>query len=71
MVFGFTAVAALTGAAASKSATSDFVPLKGPGEIFKPLYDSAGGSDTARMVDTTNVFTAAYVKDFAVDGDLS
>ena len=70
-VFSLVAVVALSGAAAQKSATSGFVPLQGPSEIFKPLYDSVGGSDTARMVDTTNVFTAAYVRDFVVDGDLT
>lgn len=70
-VFGLVAVAALAAVASPKSATSGFVPLQGPGEIFKPIHESVGGNDTARMADTTNVFTAAYVKDFDVDGDLA
>ena len=70
-VFGLVAVAALAAVASPKSATSGFVPLQGPGEIFKPVHESVGGNDTARLADTTNVFTAAYVKDFPVDGDLT
>ena len=41
------------------------------GEVFSPIPEAKGGYDLSRLVDTTNVFTAAYVKDFAVDGDVS
>ena len=65
----FACAAALTGAA--QSVTSAFVPVRAPGKVFDPMPESSGGNDTARLFDTTNVFTAAYVKDFAVDGDMA
>ena len=54
-----------------QSVSSGFVPVCAPGEIFKPIPKATGGNDLSRLVDTTNVFTAAYVKDFVVDGDMS
>ena len=36
-----------------------------------PIPEAAGGNDTARLVDTPEVFSAAYVQDFAIDGDMS
>ncbi len=58
-------------AAGAKSVASEFVPVCAPGEAFRPIPNAAGGKETTRLVDTTNVFTAAYVKDFEVDGDVS
>ena len=58
-------------AAGAKSVASGFVPVCAPGEACRPIPNAAGGRETTRLVDTTNVFTAAYVKDFEVDGDVS
>ena len=57
--------------AAAQSVTSAFVPVRAPGNVFDPIPEATGGNDLSRLVDTTNVFTAAYVKDFVVDGDMS
>ena len=57
--------------AVAQSVTSAFVPVRAPGNVFDPIPEATGGNDTARLVDTTNVFTAAYVEDFAVDGDMT
>ena len=67
MIFATAAVAM----ASAQSVTSAFVPVRAPGNVFDPIPEASGGNDTARLVDTTNVFTAAYVEDFAIDGDLS
>ena len=56
---------------AAESVTSMPVPIRRPGNVFDPVYEASGGNDTARLVDTTNVFTAVYVDDFPVDGDVS
>ena len=48
--------------AVAQSVTSAFVPVRAPGNVFDPIPEATGGNDTARLVDTTNVFTAAYVK---------
>ena len=57
--------------AVAQSVTSEFVPVREPGNVFDPIPEASGGNDTARLVDTTNVFTAAYVDDFAIDGDVT
>ena len=56
---------------AAESVISAAVPVRKPGIVFDPIYESSGGNDTARLVDTTNIFTAVYVEDFSVDGDVS
>ena len=66
---GIAVAAALT--CAAQSVTSEFVPVRAPGNVFDPIPEASGGNDTARLVDTPDVFTAAYVEDFAIDGDLS
>ena len=55
----------------AQSVTSAFVPVRAPGNVFDPIPEASGGNDTARLVDTTEVFPAAYVEDFAIDGDVS
>ena len=58
-------------ACAAQSVTSEFVPVRAPGNVFDPIPEASGGNDTARLVDTTNVFSVAYAEDFAIDGDVS
>ena len=67
MIFAVAAAAM----ASAKSVTSEFVPVRAPGNVFDPIPEASGGNDTARLVDTTDVFTAAYVDDFAIDGDMT
>ena len=55
----------------AQSVTSAFVPVRAPGNVFDPIPEASGGNDTARLVDTAEVFPAAYVEDFAVDGDVT
>ena len=55
----------------AQSVTSAFVPVRAPGNVFDPIPEAAGGNDTARLVDTPEVFSAAYVEDFAIDGDVA
>ena len=55
----------------AQSVTSEFVPVRAPGNVFDPIPEAAGGNDTARLVDTPEVFSAAYVEDFAIDGDMA
>lgn len=57
--------------AIAQSATSGFVPVRGPGNVFDPILDAAGGDDASRLVDTTNTISVAHANDFAIDGDLS
>ena len=57
--------------AAAQSVTSAFVPVRAPGNVFDAIPEASGGNDTARLADTPEVFSAAYVEDFAIDGDLS
>ena len=64
-------LAAMSCMASAQSVTSEFVPVRAPGNVFDPIPDASGGNDTARLVDTPEVFSAAYVEDFAVDGDLT
>ena len=66
---GFAAVCVLI--VSAQSVTSGFVPVLGPGEVFAPIPEATGGDDTARLVDTTNVFHVAYAEDFEIDGDLA
>ena len=56
---------------AAESVTSAVVPIRPPQNVFDPVFESSGGNDTARIADTTNVFTAIYVEDFSVDGDMT
>ena len=55
----------------AQSVTSAFVPVRAPGNVFDPIPEASGGNDTARLVDTAEGFPAAYVEDFAVDGDVT
>ena len=57
--------------AAAVSASSGFVPVLEPGNVFSPLPSSASGAASESVVDCPDVFEAAYVGDFAVDGDVS
>ena len=57
--------------AVAQSVTSEFVPVRAPGNVFDPIPESSGGNDTARLVDTPEVLSAAYVEDFSIDGDVS
>ena len=67
-----TAVACAAGMSCmAQSVTSAFVPVRAPGNVFDPIPEASGGNDTARLVDTPEVFSAAYVEDFAIDGDVS
>ena len=68
LVSCFVAISVL---APAQSVSSGFVPVCAPGEVFRPIPNASGGNDSGRLVDTTNVFTAAYVKDFAIDGDVT
>ena len=67
MIFAAAAVAMVS----AQSVTSEFVQVREPGNVFDPIPEASGGNDTARLVDTPNVFTAAYVEDFAIDGDVT
>ena len=58
-------------ATAAQAVSSGFVPVRGPMNVFDPIPEASGGNDTARLVDTTNMFTAAYTEDFPIDGDLT
>ena len=64
-------VVAISALAPAQSVSSGFVPVCAPGEVFRPIPNASGGNDSGRLVDTTNVFTTAYVKDFAIDGDVT
>ena len=70
VVFPLIAFAMYFGCIAAKPVTSDFVQVLGPGEVFAPIPEATGNVDASRLVDTPVVFTAAYAKDFEVDGDL-
>ena len=56
---------------AAQVVTSAPVPVRGPSNVFDPIPEATGSDGTARYLDTTNVLTAAYVKDFAIDGDVT
>ena len=56
--------------AAAQSVTSAFAPAQATENVFDPTPEASGGNDTARLVDTPEVFSAAYVADFAIDGDV-
>ena len=55
--------------AASAAAKSAYIAVLKPGEAFAPIEDSAGAS-VEPVVDTDEVFPAAFVEDFALDGDM-
>ena len=67
----FACAAGVACMAVAQSVTSAFVPVRAPGNVFDPIPEANGGNDTARLVDTPEVFAAAYVDDFALDGDLT
>ena len=56
---------------AAQSVMSEYVAVLPPGNVFAPIPEASGGNDSARLVDTEDVFSAAYVKDFAIDGDMT
>ena len=56
-------------AAGAPAAKSAYVPLLKPGEAFAPIEDAACAG-VEPVVDTDEVFPAAFVEDFAVDGDM-
>ena len=51
-------------------AKSAYVSMLKPGEVFAPV-EGAAGAGVEPVVDTDEVFPAAYVEDFAVDGDMT
>ena len=69
IVFPIIACAMSFGGMAAKPVTSGFVQVLGPGEVFSPIPEATGNVDASRLVDTPEVFTAAYAKDFEIDGD--
>ena len=52
------------------AAKSVYVALLKPGEVFAPV-EGAAGAGVEPVVDTDEVFPAAYVEDFTVDGDMT
>ena len=56
-------------AAGAPAAKSAYVPLLKPGEAFAPIEDAAVAG-VEPVCDTDEVFPAAFVEDFAVDGDM-
>ena len=70
IVFPIIACAMSFGGMAAKPVTSGFVQVLGPGEVFSPIPEATGNVDASRLVDTPEVFTAAYAKDFEIDGDI-
>ena len=56
---------------AAQSVTSASVPIREPWNVFDSIADASGGNNASRLVDTTNVFVAAYAADFVVDGDVT
>ena len=56
-------------ASAAEKAKSAYVAMLKPGEVFAPV-DAAAGVGVEPVVDTDEVYPAAYVEDFTVDGDM-
>ena len=54
---------------AAPAAKSTYVALLKPGEVFAPI-DGAAGAGVEPVVDTEDIFPAAYVDDFEVNGDM-
>lgn len=54
---------------AAEKAKSAYVAMLKPGEVFAPV-DAAAGAGVEPLVDTDEVYPAAYVEDFTVDGDM-
>ena len=63
------AACAAFSACAADIAKSAYVALLNPGEVFAPV-DAGTGAGVEPVVDTDEVFPAAYVDDFTVDGDM-
>jgi hypothetical protein len=61
----------LFSAGAAESAKSAFVGVLKPGEAFAPFHEEHTGAGQVPIVDTDEVFPAAYVDDFEVDGDVT
>ena len=72
--FAFAAFLAATAAASAAdtvlAAKSAYVALLKPGEVFTPV-EGASGAGVEPVVDTDEVFPAAYVEDFTIDGDMT
>ena len=63
------AISAASAADVVSAAKSAYVALLKPGEVFAPV-EGASGAGVEPVVDTDEVFTAAYVEDFKIDGDM-
>ena len=63
------ALFAASAASAAEAAKSAYVAVLKPGEVFAPIEDAVGAG-VEPVVDTDEVFPAAFVEDFAVDGDM-
>ena len=61
---------AVMSAAAAPAAKSAYVAMLKPGEVFAPV-EGASGAGIEPVVDTDEVFPAAYVEDFTIDGDMT
>ena len=55
----------------AESAKSAYVGLLKPGQAFAPAVEEASGAGHVPVVDTDEVFPAAFVEDFEVDGDVT
>lgn len=69
MAAALAASAAACAEAAQGAVKSAYVAVLEPGRAFAPVADAAGAG-IEPLVDTQEVFPAAYVEDFAVDGDM-
>ena len=69
MSVALVALACVAVNAAQGAVKSAYVAVLEPGKAFAPVADAAGAG-IEPLVDTQEVFPAAYVEDFAVDGDM-
>ena len=65
------AAALCAAACLAESAKSAYVGLLKPGQAFAPAVEEASGAGHVPVVDTDEVFPAAFVEDFEVDGDVT
>ncbi len=63
------ALLAASAAFAAEAAKSAYIAVLKPGEVFAPI-ENAGGGSVEPVVDTDEVFPAAFVEDFTLDGDM-
>lgn len=68
-LFAAAALSAIMPLFAAPAAKSVSVAMLKPGEVFAPV-DATTGAGVESVVDTDEVFPAAYVEDFKIDGDM-